>query len=117
MSAADIARAFHRHRCGAVGYICHCPLPTHGKGRGDLHPSLSVKDGDSAPLLYCFAGCDARDIFDELRRRVLRDDGRDPRRHRGGRRVERVVAIPEPEPDTEALEQWRARAADQRHAW
>jgi putative DNA primase/helicase len=30
------------------GYLCSCPVKGHGKGRGDLRPSLSVSDGNRA---------------------------------------------------------------------
>ncbi len=45
------------------GYLCHCPVKTHGKRRGDKRPSLSVNDGDKGVILHCFAGCHPRDVF------------------------------------------------------
>jgi hypothetical protein len=51
-----------------------CPLPSHGKGRGDRNPSLRIGDGDTQLLVRCYAGCDARNVLDELRRRGLLDD-------------------------------------------
>jgi hypothetical protein len=51
-------------------YVCRCPGPLHK--RGDLTPSLSVKDGRSGrPLLYCFAGCDYHEIVAALKRMSL----------------------------------------------
>ena len=44
------------------GFLCHCPVAAHGKGRGDVHPSLTVADGDRALLYTCHAGCDPRAI-------------------------------------------------------
>ncbi len=44
------------------GFLCHCPVAAHGKGRGDLHPSLTIADGDRALLYTCHAGCDPRAI-------------------------------------------------------
>jgi hypothetical protein len=38
----------------------------HGKGRGDLRPSLSVSDGKRALVFHCFAGCKPRDIIAAL---------------------------------------------------
>jgi hypothetical protein len=56
-------------------YLTRCPLPSHGRGRGDLHPSLHIGDGENGwPLVYCNAGCNTRDVLDELRRRGLLDD-------------------------------------------
>ena len=44
------------------GFLCHCPVVAHGKGRGDVHPSLTIADGDRALLYTCHAGCDPRAI-------------------------------------------------------
>ena len=48
------------------GYLIGCPCPSHGKGRGDLNPSLLIRDGKSGLLVRCFAGCDAADILQAL---------------------------------------------------
>ncbi len=40
-----------------------CPVPDHGKGRGDLEPSLSVGLGDDGRvLLNCHVGCSKAEI-------------------------------------------------------
>jgi hypothetical protein len=46
------------------GLAC-CPV------HDDRSPSLSLRDGETALLVHCFAGCDARDILAELRRRGM----------------------------------------------
>src|SRR5262249_41873012 len=56
------------------GYLCSCPLATHGRRRGDRNPSLLVRDGDFRLLVHCYAGCDPLHILEELRRRGLIDD-------------------------------------------
>jgi hypothetical protein len=72
MIAATIARALEGKPKPGSGYLCRCPLPDHGKGRGDLHRSLSVDDGDGGAILVkCFAGCDGADVMAELARRGL----------------------------------------------
>ncbi len=48
------------------GYLCSCPVKGHGKGRGDLRPSLSVSDGKRALVFHCFAGCKPHDIIAAL---------------------------------------------------
>jgi hypothetical protein len=63
--AAEVASLLGGHRSGE-GWLCRCPVPGHGRGRGDLNPSLSVVDGDRRLLVHCFAGCDARDVFAAL---------------------------------------------------
>jgi putative DNA primase/helicase len=102
-SAAIIARALGGHR-SADGFLCRCPLASHGKGAGDRNPSLFVKDGDKAPLFKCFAGCDARDIIGELRGRGLCPQG-------DGEvsvPIEAKPFIPDHTPDPEALALWHA---------
>jgi Toprim domain len=78
MSAArDIASALGGRRAQRLAdgsYLVPCPVPSHGKGRGDRSPSLRVGDGETRVLVHCFAGCDRLDIIDVLRRRGLIDD-------------------------------------------
>lgn len=46
------------------GYLVSCPLPDHGQGRGDTHPSVSVTEGDdNAALVNCLAGCETEEIL------------------------------------------------------
>jgi hypothetical protein len=46
------------------GHRASCPNPLHGKGRGDINPSLSVTTGeDGRVLLKCHAGCSLEDIL------------------------------------------------------
>jgi len=70
MTAREIAIALGGRRAQRLvdgSYLTCCPVPNHGKGRGDHSPSLSLRDGDSALLVRCFAGCDALDILDAIR--------------------------------------------------
>jgi putative DNA primase/helicase len=107
MNAASIARALPGSIRHGKGYLIRCPVPSHGKGRGDRSPSLSIADGDNGKLLVrCFAGCDAHDVFAALRRRGLLDD-----RPRTLRR-EPGPAVPlDPDPDAKALALWREAEA------
>ena len=61
-SAHAVAQLLGGRREGR-GYLCHCPVATHGKQRGDRRPSLSVNDGDKGVVVHCFAGCASRDII------------------------------------------------------
>ena len=65
--AAAIARRLGGARAGA-GFLCHCPVPTHGKGRGDLRPSLAMSDGERGLVYHCFAGCAAADVHIAIER-------------------------------------------------
>lgn len=76
----SIARACGHAQPNGNGYLCSCPVPSHGKGRGDRNPSLSIAVGDNGSLLArCFTGCDARDVLLELRKRGLLEDRQDDR--------------------------------------
>jgi hypothetical protein len=74
VSAARIAHVLRGAPIAGGGFICRCPVPTHGAGRGDRNASLSVKDGHRRLLVTCFAGCDRRDVLAELRGRGLLDE-------------------------------------------
>ena len=45
-------------------WIASCSAPGHGKGHGDVNPSLSISPGNgSGPLIKCFAGCDTEAVL------------------------------------------------------
>src|SRR4051812_9388290 len=69
MSAASIARRLNGIPNGRR-WLCRCPVPSHGKGRGDRSPSLSIQDGDEPErlLVHCFAGCEPSAILDAIGR-------------------------------------------------
>lgn len=72
--AATIAHAFNGKHIGGGSWLIRCPLPTHGKGKGDRNPSVKVSDDprkEDGIDLVCFAGCDWRDLKAELVRRDL----------------------------------------------
>jgi putative DNA primase/helicase len=101
MNANQIGIALKGRRNGR-GWLVRCPCPNHGKGRGDLCPSLSVEDGDEGRLLlFCFAGCPFEDILDELDHRGLTDDEeREPRA--------RPISATPHRPNADAVLIWRA---------
>jgi hypothetical protein len=77
MTARDIALTLGGQRAQRLSdgsFLVSCPVPSHGKGRGDRSPSLQISDGDSRLLVHCHAGCDPLGVVDELRRRGLLDD-------------------------------------------
>ena len=71
-SAASIAAAAARSIPTGGGYLIPCPCPGHGKGRGDLNPSLHIRDGEHRLLVRCFAGCEPAEIFKALGRSPAR---------------------------------------------
>jgi len=44
----------------------HCPVTSHGQGRGDRSPSLSVTQRDGRVLIHCHVGCSQRDLIEAL---------------------------------------------------
>jgi hypothetical protein len=47
------------------GYVARCPVPGHGKGRGDQNPSLSVGEKpDGVVWLKCHAGCTRDEVLE-----------------------------------------------------
>jgi hypothetical protein len=73
-TAREIALALAGRRAQRLAdgsFLVPCPVPSHGKGRGDHNPSLRIGDGQTRLLVHCYAGCDPRDVLDELRRRGL----------------------------------------------
>jgi len=42
--------------------VASCPVPSHGQGRGDRNPSLSVRWEDGKTLLNCQTDCHVQDI-------------------------------------------------------
>jgi putative DNA primase/helicase len=68
MNAETIAKALGGKKVGDQ-WLCRCPA------HDDHDPSLAVRDSkDGRLLVYCYTGCNARDILAALRQRGLNDD-------------------------------------------
>src|SRR5215217_7848500 len=53
------------------GYKASYPAPTHGLGRGDRNPSLSINtDAEGNVLLRCFANCETETVVSALDLRI-----------------------------------------------
>ena len=66
-SASDLARSTKGAIRNGAGWLIPCPLPSHGRGKGDRNPSLSIADGrDGRLLVTCYAGCDRAEILRAL---------------------------------------------------
>ena len=64
MSAATIASARGGKNAGGGNWLMRCPVPAHGKGRGDRSPSLTIADAtDGRLLVSCKAGCDPIEVL------------------------------------------------------
>ena len=66
-AAARIAAALAGKRVKAHAGDYLVPCPAHN----DTNPSLSIRDGERGLVVYCFTGCNSRDVFAALRRRGL----------------------------------------------
>ena len=69
--ASDLAAALGLHPVGRGVWRGACPICGGSK-------RFQLKDGDRAPLFWCFAGCRPADILRELRRRGLLPDRERP---------------------------------------
>jgi putative DNA primase/helicase len=102
--AGTIALALDGQRKSDGGWLCRCPVKSHGRQRGDVNPSLSMADGDEKLIVFCHAGCDYRDVLDALRIRGLSNHRRsstvDPRRQ--------PTCDSAPSPDPMALAIWNS---------
>ena len=65
MTPAETLTARLGGRWCAGGRYGSCRCPAHD----DCNPSLTVRDGSSAPLVKCHSGCNGQAIVEELRRR------------------------------------------------
>ncbi len=91
MTAFEVISALGGRPFGGRG-TCRCPVPSHGRGRGDVSPSLSIAEGVGAELLVkCHAGCDPRDVLAELRGLGLLSDNLAHGRPRLSRQAAGVV--------------------------
>jgi Toprim domain len=62
MNAAAMAAALGGRTRNGPGWLARCCC------HEDRHPSLSLRDGDNGRvLLYCHAGCDTRNVIEELK--------------------------------------------------
>ena len=63
VTAALLACGSEQDRSG----LWRCPVPGHGKGRGDRSPSFAVREAsDGHVSVKCFAGCDRSVVLDAL---------------------------------------------------
>jgi putative DNA primase/helicase len=66
-AAARIAEALAGRPVKARSGNYLVPCPAHD----DANPSLSIRDGEHGLVVYCFTGCDSRDVLAALRQRRL----------------------------------------------
>jgi len=72
MSAEHIAKELGNAKQVNGQWVASCPVPSHGQGKGDKNPSLSISEDDSGKYLFhCHAGCNQLDVFECIRDRHL----------------------------------------------
>jgi len=68
MSAQQIATTLGNAKKVGNGYLASCPVPDHGQGKGDKHPSLSITESvDGNYLFKCHGGCDQHTVFSTIK--------------------------------------------------
>jgi len=68
MSAQEIASILGNAKKVGNGYLASCPVPDHGQGKGDKHPSLSITESvDGNYLFKCHGGCDQHIVFSTIK--------------------------------------------------
>jgi len=56
-----------RRKKTGEGWVARCPVPGHGRWRGDRNPSLTLAEGaDRQALLCCHAGCETEAVVEAL---------------------------------------------------
>ena len=68
---ADGAKRAILENLGGRGDKFRCPVPTHGRGRGDINPSASVDVSPAGKFLVACPCCEQRQLVDELKGRGL----------------------------------------------
>jgi hypothetical protein len=105
MNAAAIAKTLGKAARAGRDWLCLCPV--HGGA------SLSLADArNGTVLVYCFGGCESREVWRELRDRGLIGDGgdrRSPERIEEQRQREAAAEKAEQERIRRRIEQARAR--------
>jgi DNA-binding transcriptional ArsR family regulator len=110
-------------------YMASCPLPTHGKGRGDIHPSLQLWENPDGTLAgaKCYAGCDGRELWRKLlelggvrpatARPIAPRNGRTGQRSTPPYRPVRLAELAEDKQlDAEKIREWHAHEIPAGHA-
>ena len=68
MQAEQIAKQLGNAKRANGQWVASCPVPSHGKGKGDKNPSLSVHiDDEGKPLFHCHGGCTQESVFQTIR--------------------------------------------------
>jgi hypothetical protein len=68
MSAQELATTLGNAKKVGNGYLASCPVPSHGQGNGDKHPSLSITESaDGNYLFKCHGGCDQHTVFNTIK--------------------------------------------------
>lgn len=92
-SHPDFLSAFHGARAtGPNRYKARCPNPGHGKGRGDIDPSLSIEFTPSKVLLNCQAGCPTEDVL-AAAGMTIPDLFLDGPKHRQPRAADKLITV------------------------
>lgn len=70
MTAEQLAQSLGNAKRYARGWLASCPVPGHGSGNGDRHPSLAITQNGDKWLFKCFGGCDQSDVFAAMKQHL-----------------------------------------------
>jgi len=70
MTAEQLAQMLGNAKRYARGWLASCPVPGHGSGNGDRHPSLAITQNGDKWLFKCFGGCDQSDVFAAMKQHL-----------------------------------------------
>lgn len=102
MRAEDLVKKLGKAEKSGDEWKAQCPVPGHGKGRGDLNPSLSIRDGDNGmPILYCHGGCSQDDLLSVLKYRGWWPEREPLPPQQKSKKLNPIIPVPidAPEPD------------------
>lgn len=99
--AEHIARALGNGQRSGVQWLASCPVHSHGRGRGDKNPSLSIRNDGHTVLFHCFTGCSQEQVLDALQSRGLWEASG------ASDRFTHVAEAKPPRADARALALWR----------
>jgi len=70
VTAEQLAQSLGNAKRYARGWLASCPVPGHGSGNGDRHPSLAITQNGDKWLFKCFGGCDQSDVFAAMKQHL-----------------------------------------------
>lgn len=107
MEAEAIARSLGGAKRTGDQWQARCPVPGHGRGRGDKNPSLSISDDRDGILVHCHGGCSQADVIDALKSRGLWESNTTRPTRRAAKVANSAKVLPDKGNTEQARTLWR----------